>query len=53
MNCPHCLSTTTKEHSKKTALGYRTFRGCVAKKEANLVEYVEKSERGVVLQEVS
>jgi len=26
MNCPHCLSTTTKEHSKKTTLGYRTFR---------------------------
>lgn len=26
MNCPHCVSATTKEHAKKTALGYRTFR---------------------------
>jgi putative transposase len=26
MNCPYCLSTTTKEQNKKTALGYRTFR---------------------------
>jgi transposase-like protein len=23
MNCPYCLSTTTKEQSKKTTLGYR------------------------------
>jgi putative transposase len=30
MNCPHCASATTKEQTKKTALGYRTFRcrGC-------------------------
>ncbi|GAC1701515.1 MAG: hypothetical protein PVS3B3_28990 [Ktedonobacteraceae bacterium] len=26
MNCPSCLSATTKEQSKKTSLGYRTFR---------------------------
>lgn len=30
MTCPYCLSATTKEQQKKTALGYRTFRcrGC-------------------------
>jgi putative transposase len=27
MNCPHCALGTTKEQTKKTALGYRTFRG--------------------------
>ena len=26
MNCPYCLSMTTKEQSQKTSLGYRTFR---------------------------
>jgi putative transposase len=26
MNCPHCTSTATKEQTKKTSLGYRTFR---------------------------
>jgi putative transposase len=26
MNCPSCLSVTTKQQSKKTSLGYRTFR---------------------------
>ncbi len=26
MNCPHCASAATKEQTKKTALGYRTFR---------------------------
>jgi hypothetical protein len=26
MNCPYCLSTTTKQQSKKTTLGYRTLR---------------------------
>ena len=26
MNCPHCTYLTTKEQSKKTTLGYRTFR---------------------------
>jgi putative transposase len=26
MNCPYCLSTTTKQQHKKTTLGYRTFR---------------------------
>src|SRR6266567_2558590 len=26
MNCPYCLSATTKEQNKKTTLGYRTFR---------------------------
>ena len=26
MNCPYCLSTATKQQSKKTTLGYRTLR---------------------------
>ena len=26
MNCPHCASTVTKERTKNTPLGYRTFR---------------------------
>ena len=26
MNCPHCASTATKEQTKKTSLGYQTFR---------------------------
>lgn len=26
MNCPYCTSTTTKEQTQKTTLGYRTFR---------------------------
>src|SRR5574342_165398 len=26
MNCPHCLSSNTRESPKKTSLGYRTFR---------------------------
>jgi hypothetical protein len=25
MNCPHCASSATKERTKKTSLGYRTF----------------------------
>jgi transposase-like protein len=25
MNCPHCASTVTKERTKRTSLGYRTF----------------------------
>ena len=25
MNCPHCASTATKERTKRTSLGYRTF----------------------------
>src|SRR5260221_9213725 len=25
MDCPHCTSTVTKERTKKTSLGYRTF----------------------------
>jgi transposase-like protein len=25
MNCPHCASSVTKERTKKTSLGYRTF----------------------------
>jgi putative transposase len=30
MTCPHCAATTTRELSKRTQLGYRTFRcsGC-------------------------
>jgi transposase-like protein len=31
MNCPHCASTTTKEQTKQTSLGYRTFRCSVCK----------------------
>ena len=26
MNCPQCASTTTKEQTKQTSLGSRTFR---------------------------
>ncbi len=26
MNCPHCASSAIKEQTKKTSLGYRTFR---------------------------
>jgi transposase-like protein len=26
MNCPYCLSLATKQCSKKTSLGYRTYR---------------------------
>lgn len=26
MNCPYCMSATTKEQRKNTSLGYRTFR---------------------------
>src|SRR6476659_495523 len=26
MTCPHCASTTTKEQTQKTTLGYRMFR---------------------------
>jgi hypothetical protein len=26
MNCPRCASTATKEQTKNTSLGYRTFR---------------------------
>jgi putative transposase len=33
MNCPHCASATTKEQTKKTALGYQTFR-CLDGKQA-------------------
>lgn len=29
MNCPHCLSSSTKEQRQKTILGYRIFR-CLA-----------------------
>lgn len=31
MNCSHCASTTTKERTKKTSLGYRTFRCSICK----------------------
>ena len=31
MNCPHCASVATKEQTKKTSLGYRTFRCSVCK----------------------
>ena len=26
MDCPHCASTATNPRTKKTSLGYRTFR---------------------------
>ena len=26
MHCPHCTSATVREQTKKTVLGYRTFR---------------------------
>src|SRR5215470_4302308 len=35
MNCPHCASPTTKEQTKKTALGYRTFRCSDCKRTLN------------------
>ena len=35
MNCPHCNSALTKEQTKKTALGYRTFRCSVCKQVFN------------------
>ena len=31
MNCPHCASLSTKEQSKRTILGHRTFRCTVCK----------------------
>jgi putative transposase len=35
MNCPHCLSSATKEQQKKTTLGYRTFRCLVCRRAFN------------------
>jgi putative transposase len=35
MNCPYCASTVTKERTKKTALGYRTFCCSVCKRTFN------------------
>lgn len=35
MNCPHCASATTKEQTKKTSLGYRTFRCSACKQTFN------------------
>ena len=32
MNCPHCASTTTKEQTQKTTLGYRMFRCSTCKR---------------------
>jgi putative transposase len=32
MNCPYCTCPTTKEQSKKTALGYRVFRCSACKR---------------------
>jgi putative transposase len=32
MNCPYCTCPTTKEQSKKTALGYRVFRCSTCKR---------------------
>src|SRR5512135_3817535 len=35
MNCRHCASTATKEQTKKTSLGYRTFRCSACKRTFN------------------
>jgi putative transposase len=35
MNCPHCTSAATKEQTKKTSLGYRTFRCIECKRPFN------------------
>ena len=35
MNCPHCLSSATKEQQKKTTLGCRTFRSSVCRRAFN------------------
>lgn len=35
MNCPHCASTSTKEQTKQTSLGYRTFRCSACKRTFN------------------
>ncbi len=35
MDCPHCTSPTTKEQSKKSSLGYRTFRCSSCKRTFN------------------
>src|ERR1700724_2004936 len=35
MTCPHCASGTTKEQTKRTMLGYRTFRRSVCRQTFN------------------
>jgi putative transposase len=35
MNCRHCASTTTKEQTKKTSLGYRTLRCSICRRTFN------------------
>ncbi len=35
MNCPHCASTVTKERTKRTSLGYRTFYCSACKRTFN------------------
>ncbi|GHO64132.1 hypothetical protein KSC_030240 [Ktedonobacter sp. SOSP1-52] len=35
MNCPHCASTSTKEQTRKTAIGYRMFRCSTCKHRFN------------------
>src|ERR1051326_8507917 len=35
MNCPHCISTITKEQTQKTTLGYRMFRCSACKHRFN------------------
>jgi putative transposase len=35
MNCSHCASTATKQQTKKTSLGYRTFRCAACKRTFN------------------
>ncbi len=35
MNCPYCASTATKQQTKQTSLGYRTFRCSVCQRTFN------------------
>ncbi len=35
MNCPHCAFTGTKEQTKKTSLGYQTYRCPACKRTFN------------------
>ena len=35
MTCPHCAATTTTELTKRTQLGYRTFRCAACRRQFN------------------
>ncbi len=39
MNCPHCASPATKQQTKQTSLGYRTFRCSACKRTFNYLDY--------------